>query len=343
MRAPRLLRARPPGPRLRAPSRQRARVLLLTPHRQMRRVQALTTQHRRDLTRPGRPGRFAQDPQLVRGGEPPTLRPLSELRVAGPLPATARAPAFRCARLRLLHEKPRQTSLHLHTLHGLQHHNSSVLTSRLSNQQKDLSHLTLAERGELAQDAAAEPHNRLPAPVTRQLADPATSAAPVLRVAAMARLCGASGVCEAPSHPKNETTNNQHHNPRNRVPVDVAPASSPTCHECRPGKDRAPDVTPDDYDHSMSLTIAAYRLQPRGAARQRRPTETLRQLSAINKGGGRRLSRRAPYSRVSLRLIREGGRCTREHEGRSRPPGPRETRNSPEPVRPERRVVAIEA
>src|ERR1019366_1042306 len=126
-----LLGARPARPafsRLQAP--QRTRVLLLAPRRQMRRVQALTAQHHRDLTRPRRPGRLTQDPQLVLAGEPPTPRTLSKLRVRPGPPSRhgMRARHFAALAYGSLHETPgARRLLHLHTQHGLQHHYSSVL------------------------------------------------------------------------------------------------------------------------------------------------------------------------------------------------------------------------
>jgi hypothetical protein len=52
----------------------------------MRRVQPFATQHRGDLTRPGRTRSLTQNPEFVRGSERPPLRPFSQLRIRPTLP-----------------------------------------------------------------------------------------------------------------------------------------------------------------------------------------------------------------------------------------------------------------
>ncbi len=63
---------------------QRARLTLLTPLTQNRRVQPLTTQQRADLARPRTRINLTQNPQLVLRREPSPLRTLDQLRIRQP-------------------------------------------------------------------------------------------------------------------------------------------------------------------------------------------------------------------------------------------------------------------
>src|ERR1700677_206169 len=69
----------------------RAVARLLTPVRQMRRIQALPPQQLADLARPGARVRLRQDLRLVLRGEPTALGLLDQLRVRRPHPRGAPA------------------------------------------------------------------------------------------------------------------------------------------------------------------------------------------------------------------------------------------------------------
>ena len=66
-------------------------VSLLTPRRQVRRVQAFAAQQRADLTRPRARLGLPQDPQLVLRREPPPLRTLDQFGIRDPPPSARRA------------------------------------------------------------------------------------------------------------------------------------------------------------------------------------------------------------------------------------------------------------